>query len=142
MHLEKAPSERYIWWSTGNINFAPLGPSWEVIFFLEIFRPVGTLHWNKKYRNYQLFGPTFCLKVRRLSITTIIICTWNSKFQILKTQIPILEFLVLGRWKNACFSPVIFDLSRVNEALESYKTKTVQGIGFSIQSILIPLGMK
>ncbi|WP_264525992.1 retropepsin-like aspartic protease [Flavobacterium sp. N502536] len=44
------------------------------------------------------------------------------------TQISKHNQLQLGRWKNANFSLVIFDLSHVNEALESYKTKPVQGI--------------
>lgn len=36
--------------------------------------------------------------------------------------------LKLGNWKNSGFELVIFDLSHVNEALVSYKTKPVNGI--------------
>ena len=36
--------------------------------------------------------------------------------------------LQLGRWKETDFHLVIFDLSHVNEALQQYKAKPVQGI--------------
>jgi hypothetical protein len=38
------------------------------------------------------------------------------------------NFLQLGRWKNAEFHLVIFDLSHVNTALQQYKAKPVHGI--------------
>ena len=44
------------------------------------------------------------------------------------TQISKHNLLQLGSWKNHDFSLVIFDLSHVNEALESYKAKPVHGI--------------
>jgi predicted aspartyl protease len=46
----------------------------------------------------------------------------------MKTQISAHNHLQLGNWKNKDFSIVIFDLSHVNEALESHKTKPVHGI--------------
>lgn len=46
----------------------------------------------------------------------------------MKTQISSENKLQLGSWKNKNFSVVIFDLSHVNEALESYKAKPVHGI--------------
>lgn len=46
----------------------------------------------------------------------------------MKTQISAQNTLQLGSWKNQDFSIVIFDLSHVNEALESYKAKPVHGI--------------
>jgi len=46
----------------------------------------------------------------------------------MKTQISSENKLQLGNWKNKNFSVVIFDLSHVNEALESYKAKPVHGI--------------
>lgn len=46
----------------------------------------------------------------------------------MKTQISSGNKLQLGSWKNTDFDVVIFDLSHVNEALESFKTKPVQGI--------------
>jgi len=46
----------------------------------------------------------------------------------MKTQISGQNSLRLGSWKNQDFSIVIFDLSHVNEALESYKAKPVHGI--------------
>ncbi len=44
------------------------------------------------------------------------------------TQISSQNSLQLGNWKNKGFSIVIFDLSHVNEALQSYKAKPVHGI--------------
>lgn len=44
------------------------------------------------------------------------------------TQISKHNRLQLGSWKNHDFSLIIFDLSHVNEALESYKAKPVHGI--------------
>lgn len=46
----------------------------------------------------------------------------------MKTQISAHNHLQLGSWKSLDFNIVIFDLSHVNEALESYKTKPVHGI--------------
>jgi predicted aspartyl protease len=46
----------------------------------------------------------------------------------MKTQISAHNHLQLGSWKNTDLSIVIFDLSHVNEALESFKTKPVHGI--------------
>jgi len=46
----------------------------------------------------------------------------------MKTQISSENKLQLGSWKNTNFSIVIFDLSHVNEALESHKAKPVHGI--------------
>jgi predicted aspartyl protease len=46
----------------------------------------------------------------------------------MKTQISASNNLQLGSWKSKDFSIVIFDLSHVNEALESFKTKPVHGI--------------
>lgn len=46
----------------------------------------------------------------------------------METQISSQNKLELGKWKNKDFSIVIFDLSHVNEALESYKAKPVHGI--------------
>lgn len=44
------------------------------------------------------------------------------------TQIAKDNTLQLGRWKDPEFHLVIFDLSHVNEALQQYKAKPVQGI--------------
>jgi len=44
------------------------------------------------------------------------------------TQIAKDNTLQLGRWKDTEFHVVIFDLSHVNEALQQYKAKPVQGI--------------
>lgn len=44
------------------------------------------------------------------------------------TQIAKDNTLQLGRWKDTEFHLVIFDLSHVNEALQQYKAKPVQGI--------------
>ncbi|KAF2079353.1 MAG: retropepsin-like aspartic protease [Flavobacterium nitrogenifigens] len=44
------------------------------------------------------------------------------------TQISSKNKLQLGSWKNKDFNIVIFDLSHVNEALESFKAKAVHGI--------------
>lgn len=44
------------------------------------------------------------------------------------TQISSQNSLQLGNWKNKGFTIVIFDLSHVNEALQSYKAKPVHGI--------------
>ncbi|WP_026727084.1 retropepsin-like aspartic protease [Flavobacterium denitrificans] len=46
----------------------------------------------------------------------------------MKTQISSENILQLGSWKSKDFSIVIFDLSHVNEALESHKAKPVHGI--------------
>lgn len=46
----------------------------------------------------------------------------------MRTQISANNLLQIGSWKNADFSIVIFDLSHVNEALEAYKSKAVDGI--------------
>jgi hypothetical protein len=46
----------------------------------------------------------------------------------METQISAHNKLQLGSWKNPDFRIVIFDLSHVNEALESFKTKPVHGI--------------
>lgn len=46
----------------------------------------------------------------------------------MKTQISAHNKLELGSWKNTDFGIVIFDLSHVNEALESFKAKPVHGI--------------
>ena len=46
----------------------------------------------------------------------------------MKTQISSQNKLQLGSWKNKDLSIVIFDLSHVNEALESHKAKPVHGI--------------
>ncbi|WP_316636198.1 retropepsin-like aspartic protease [uncultured Flavobacterium sp.] len=46
----------------------------------------------------------------------------------MKTQISAHNNLQLGSWKNPDFGIVIFDLSHVNEALESFKAKPVHGI--------------
>ncbi|MEC4004100.1 retropepsin-like aspartic protease [Flavobacterium sp. SUN052] len=44
------------------------------------------------------------------------------------TQIAKNNNLQLGKWKNKEFHLVIFDLSHVNEALQQYNAKPVQGI--------------
>jgi predicted aspartyl protease len=44
------------------------------------------------------------------------------------TQISKKNKLQLGRWKSENFNLVVFDMSHVNEALISYKTKPVNGI--------------
>ena len=46
----------------------------------------------------------------------------------MKTQISSQNKLQLGSWKSKDFRIVIFDLSHVNEALESFKAKPVHGI--------------
>ena len=46
----------------------------------------------------------------------------------MKTEVSTHNNLQIGSWKNNDFSIVIFDLSHVNEALESYKAKAVHGI--------------
>jgi predicted aspartyl protease len=46
----------------------------------------------------------------------------------MKTQTSAHNKLQLGSWKNSDFGIVIFDLSHVNEALESFKAKPVHGI--------------
>jgi predicted aspartyl protease len=46
----------------------------------------------------------------------------------MKTEISAHNILQIGSWKNTDFGLVIFDLSHVNEALESYKAKPVHGI--------------
>jgi predicted aspartyl protease len=46
----------------------------------------------------------------------------------MKTKIADNNLLKLGSWKQTDFTVVIFDLSHVNEALESYKVKKVHGI--------------
>jgi len=44
------------------------------------------------------------------------------------TQTATANKLQLGSWKNHDFDLIIFDLSHVNEALEAYKSKTINGI--------------
>lgn len=44
------------------------------------------------------------------------------------TQVAKNNTLSLGRWKTTDFHLVIFDLTHVNEALQQYKAKPVQGI--------------
>ena len=44
------------------------------------------------------------------------------------TQISKKNKLQLGRWKSDSLNLVVFDMSHVNEALMSYKTKPVNGI--------------
>lgn len=44
------------------------------------------------------------------------------------TQISKKNKLQLGRWKSETLNLVVFDMSHVNEALTSYKTKPVNGI--------------
>lgn len=44
------------------------------------------------------------------------------------TQVAKNNTLSLGRWKTAEFHLVIFDMTHVNEALQHYKVKPVQGI--------------
>ena len=46
----------------------------------------------------------------------------------MKTEVSAHNNLQIGSWKNTDFGLVIFDLSHVNEALESYKAKPVHGI--------------
>lgn len=46
----------------------------------------------------------------------------------MSTQISSQNILQLGSWKNKGFTIIIFDLSHVNEALQSYKAKPVHGI--------------
>lgn len=46
----------------------------------------------------------------------------------METQVAHYNTLQMGRWKVASFSFVVFDLSHVNEALQSYKTPPVHGI--------------
>ena len=44
------------------------------------------------------------------------------------TQVAKNNELKIGRWKENAFHLVIFDLSHVNQALQEYKAKPVQGI--------------
>lgn len=44
------------------------------------------------------------------------------------TQTATANKLELGAWKNHNFDLIIFDMSHVNEALTTYKSKTVDGI--------------
>ncbi len=44
------------------------------------------------------------------------------------TQIASNNLLQLGRWKDADFSFIVFDLTHVNQALIQHKTKAVDGI--------------
>jgi len=44
------------------------------------------------------------------------------------TQISKNNTLQLSRWKKTAFTFVVFDMSHVNEALQSYKTKPINGI--------------
>ena len=44
------------------------------------------------------------------------------------TQIAKNNSLKIGRWKENAFHLVIFDMSHVNQALQQYKAKPVQGI--------------
>ena len=46
----------------------------------------------------------------------------------METQISKNNNLQLNRWKTNELSLIIFDMSHVNEALKSYKTKPVDGI--------------
>ncbi len=46
----------------------------------------------------------------------------------METQISKRNKLQLGRWKHENLNLVVFDMSHVNEALKSYKTKPVDGI--------------
>jgi len=46
----------------------------------------------------------------------------------METQISKSNKLQLGRWKYDNLNLVVFDMSHVNEALKSYKTKPVDGI--------------
>lgn len=46
----------------------------------------------------------------------------------METQISKSNILQLSRWKSETLNLVIFDMSHVNEALKSYKTKPVDGI--------------
>lgn len=46
----------------------------------------------------------------------------------METQISKNNNLQLSRWKNNEISLIVFDMSHVNEALKSYKTKPVDGI--------------
>jgi predicted aspartyl protease len=46
----------------------------------------------------------------------------------MKTKIATNNQLKLGSWKDNDFTVVIFDLTHVNESLQSYKVKSVHGI--------------
>ncbi|WP_320816176.1 retropepsin-like aspartic protease [Flavobacterium sp.] len=46
----------------------------------------------------------------------------------METQISKSNILQLSRWKSETLNLVVFDMSHVNEALKSYKTKPVDGI--------------
>lgn len=46
----------------------------------------------------------------------------------MNTQLSLKNKLKLGRWQDAGFDLVIFDMSHVNEALRQYKVKPVSGI--------------
>jgi predicted aspartyl protease len=46
----------------------------------------------------------------------------------MKTQLSRKNKLQLGRWKSETLNLIVFDMSHVNEALISYKTKPVNGI--------------
>ena len=46
----------------------------------------------------------------------------------MKTKIASNNALSLGRWKDNDFTVVVFDLTHVNQALNSYKVKSVHGI--------------
>jgi hypothetical protein len=46
----------------------------------------------------------------------------------METQISKNNYLQIGRWKTNPLNLVVFDMSHVNEALKSYKTKPVDGI--------------
>ena len=46
----------------------------------------------------------------------------------METQISKNNNLQLSRWKSSKLSLIVFDMSHVNEALKSYKTKPVDGI--------------
>ena len=46
----------------------------------------------------------------------------------METQISKKNNLQMSRWKSSELSLIIFDMSHVNEALKSYKTKPVDGI--------------
>jgi predicted aspartyl protease len=46
----------------------------------------------------------------------------------IETQIAKNNEIQLGRWKNKKFHLIVFDMSHVNDALDYYKTKPVDGI--------------
>lgn len=44
------------------------------------------------------------------------------------TQVAKINTLQIGRWKNESFPLIIIDLTHVNEALQQFKTKAIDGI--------------